>query len=138
MIVNLPYFRDLKEKHAREIINLLLERDEEFSVLAFTPAITFNPPLPENITSQFTEAIVFAIANYTLQSAHINENNFIFEAGFGEENIGSVVTIPLSNIIQITQNEIPLFINATATMPKEEKPKNPFANNPRNKRFLKD
>jgi hypothetical protein len=138
MIINLPYFRDLKEKHAKEIISLLLERDEPFSILAFTPEIRFDPELPEKIKEQFTEAIMFAIANYTLQSAHITEDNFIFEAGFGEENIGSVVTVPIGNIIQITQNEVPLFLNAAATMPKEEKPKNPFASNPRNKRFLKD
>ena len=138
MIINLPYFRDLKAKHATEILSVLLERNEPFSILAHLPAISFNPALPENITSQFTDAIIFAIANYTLESAHINDNNFIFEAGFGEENIGSVVTVPIENIIQITQEEIPLFINVTATLPKQEKPKNPFALNPRNKKFIKE
>ncbi|GAB6074556.1 hypothetical protein [Nautilia lithotrophica] len=138
MIVNLPYFRELKAKHAKEILMILLERDEPFSILAHLPAIEFNPPLPEHITKQFTEIIVFAIANYTLQSAHILDENFIFEAGFGEENIGSVVTVPIENIIQITQDEVPLFINAAATLPKEEKPKNPFAMNPRNKKFIKE
>jgi len=138
MIINLPYFRDLKEKHAKEILELLLQRDDEFSILANTKAITFDPPLPENITSLFTDVIVFAIANYTLQSAHIKDENFIFEAGFGEENIGSVVTVPLYSILQITEDEVPLFINASATLPKEEKPKNPFAMNPRNKKFIKD
>ena len=138
MIVNLPYFRELKAKHAKEILMILLERDEPFSILAHLPAIEFNPPLPEHITQQFTEIIVFAIANYTLQSAHILDENFIFEAGFGEENIGSVVSVPIENIIQITQDEVPLFINAAATLPKEEKPKNPFAINPRNKKFIKE
>jgi len=138
MIVSLPYFRELKTKHAFDILNILLERDEPFSILAHLPAITFEPELPEHITKQFTDIILFAIANYTLQSAHINEGNFIFEAGFGEENIGSVVSVPIENIVQITQNEVPLFINAAATLPKEEKPKNPFAANPRNRKFLKD
>ena len=138
MIINLPYFRDLKTKHATEILSVLLERNEPFSILAHLPAISFNPALPEHITSQFTDAIIFAIANYTLESAHINDNNFIFEAGFGEENIGSVVTVPIESIIQITQEEIPLFINVTATLPKQEKPKNPFALNPRNKKFIKE
>jgi len=138
MIINLPYFRDLKAKHATEILSVLLKENEPFTILAHLPAISFNPALPEHITSKFTEAIVFAIANYTLESAYINENNFIFEAGFGEENIGSVVTVPIDNIIQITQEEIPLFINITATLPKQEKPKNPFALNPRNKKFLKE
>ncbi|AZV46203.1 hypothetical protein C3L23_02620 [Nautilia sp. PV-1] len=138
MIVNLPYFREIKEQHAKDILMILLERDESFSVLAHTPAIKFDPELPKNITEQFTDVIIFAIANYTLQSAHISDDNFVFEAGFGEENIGSVVTVPISNIIQITQDEVPLFVNAAATLPKEEKPKNPFAANPRNKKFIKD
>ena len=138
MIINLPYFRDLKAKHATEILSVLLERNEPFNILAHLPAISFNPALPEYITSQFTDTIIFAIANYTLESAHINDNNFIFEAGFGEENIGSVVTVPIDSIIQITQEEIPLFINVTATLPKQEKPKNPFALNPRNKKFIKE
>jgi hypothetical protein len=128
----------LKTKHAKEILSLLLERDEPFSILAHLPEIDFNPVLPEKITSQFTDIILFAIANYTLQSAHLKENNFIFEAGFGEENIGSVVTVPIENILQISQDEVPLFINVTATLPKEEKPKNPFALNPRNEKFIKD
>ena len=136
--MNLPYFKELKANHAKEILTILLERDEPFSILAHLPAINFNPPLPKHITKQFTEIIVFAIANYTLQSAHISDDNFIFEAGFGEENIGSVVTVPVENIIQITQDEVPLFINAAATLPKEEKPKNPFAVNPRNKKFIKE
>jgi hypothetical protein len=138
MIVNLPYFREIKEQHAKDILMILLERDEPFSVLAHTPAIKFDPELPKNITEQFTDVIMFAIANYTLQSAHISDDNFVFEAGFGEENIGSVVTVPVSNIIQITQDEVPLFINAAATLPKEKKPKNPFAANPRNKKFIKE
>jgi len=138
MIVSLPYFRELKAKHAKDILMILLERDEPFSILAHTPTINFSPTLPQNITKQFTDVIMFAIANYTLQSAHISDNNFVFEAGFGEENIGSVVTVPIENIIQITQEEVPLFINASATLPKEEKPKNPFAMNPRNKKFIKE
>jgi hypothetical protein len=138
MIVNLPYFRELKAKHAKDILMILLERDESFSILAHTPTINFSPTLPQNITKQFTDVIMFAIANYTLESAHILDDNFIFEAGFGEENIGSVVTVPIESIIQITQEEIPLFINVTATLPKQEKPKNPFALNPRNKKFIKE
>ena len=137
MIINETFFRDLKAKHAKEILFALLEKNEPFAILAHLAAISFNPALPEHITSQFTDAIMFAIANYTLESSYINENNFIFEAGFGKENIGSVVTVPIDNIIQITQEEVPLFINVAATLPKQ-KPKNPFALNPRNKKFIKE
>jgi hypothetical protein len=138
MILNLPYFRDLKAKHAEEILTVLLQNDEEFSIICHREHIKFNPVLPEKITQHFTDAIVFAIANYTLQSSHILDGNLIFEAGFGEENIGSIVTVPLDSIIQIAQDDIPLFINTAATLPKEDKPKNPFAANPRNKKFIKE
>jgi len=138
MIINLPYFREIKTKHAKEILMLLLERDDSFSILAHLPSINFNPELPDHIKEQFTEIIHFAIANYTLQSAHISDENFIFEAGFGQENIGSVVTVPIENIVQISQEEVPLFINTAATLPKPQKPKNPFSVNPRNKKFIKE
>jgi len=129
-------FIQIKKEHAKEILSLLLNK-EEFSVIAYLKAISFNPTLPKHIMENFDEAILFILANYTLQSAHIKDDNLIFEAGFGKENFGSIVTIPLSNIIQIIQNNTPLFINPfantiTTTL------NNPFLQNPKNKKFLKN
>jgi len=136
--MNLEIINDLrviKLKHAKEILSLLLAKEYEFDILCVTDKVSFNPPLPEHITSAFGEMILFSLANYTLQSAKIENDNLIFEAGFGEENIGSVVSVPIKHILQITHNETPLFINITATF-EEPKPKNPFALNPRNKKFM--
>ena len=129
--------RPLKIKHAKEILSLLLSKQYEFDILCVTEKISFNPPLPEHIKSAFGEMILFSLANYTLSSATIENENLIFEAGFGEENIGSVVSVPINSIVQITHNETPIFINITATFEEPEpKTKNPFELNPRNKKFM--
>jgi len=138
--MNLEIINDLrpvKLKHAKEILSLLLSKQYEFDILCVTEKVSFNPSLPEHITSAFGEMIIFSLANYTLQSAKIENDNLIFEAGFGEENIGSIVTVPIKSIVQITHEETPIFINITATF-EEPKPKNPFELNPRNKKFMNE
>ncbi|QCI27827.1 hypothetical protein [Caminibacter pacificus] len=131
-------FRNLKEKHAKEILSFLLQKQEEFDILCAYRDIDFNPSLPKHISSQFKDVIIFSLANYTLSTAHFEGEKLVFEAGFGEENFGSVVSVPIETILQISQNDTPLFINVSASIPKpkEEKPKNPFALNPRNKKLL--
>ena len=130
-------FIQIKKEHAKEILYLLLDSKEEFSVVAYLQAISFNPTLPKHIMENFDEAILFILANYTLQSAHIKDDNLIFEAGFGKESFGSKVSIPLANIIQIIQNNTPLFINPFANIIVKT-PKNPFLQNPKNNKFLKN
>jgi len=129
--------RSIKLNHAKEILSLLLSKQYEFDILCITKKINFNPPLPKHITSTFGEMILFSLANYTLKSAKIENENLVFEAGFGEENIGSIVTVPIKSIVQITHKETPLFINITATF-EEPKPDNPFKLNPRNKKFMNE
>ena len=107
-------------------------------MLCVTEEVSFNPALPQHISSAFGDILLFSLANYTLQSAKIVGENLKFEAGFGEENFGSIVTVPIEYIIQITKNEAPLFVNIAATIPKPKKPKNPFALNPRNKKFMSE
>jgi hypothetical protein len=139
MIIENKEFQKIKEKHARELLFFLLDNADEFSILCNLEGIEFNPELPKEIKSAFKDVILFVLANYTLSSAKIEGKNLTFEAGFGEENFGSVVTVPIENIIQILQGETPLFINVAATLPKpkeKEPPKNPFMLNPRNKKFM--
>ena len=136
MVKNIEAFRNIKKHHAKEILTFLISENEEFDILCNTEEITFSPELPSHISSAFKEIILFSLANYTLSTAHIENENLVFEAGFGEENFGSIVTVPLDSIIQILKDEMPLFINITATIPKPKKPKNPFELNPRNKKFM--
>ena len=136
MVKNIEAFRNIKKHHAKEILTFLISENEEFDILCNTEEVTFSPTLPSHISSAFKEIILFSLANYTLSTAHIENENLVFEAGFGEENFGSVVNVPLDSIIQILKDEMPLFINITATMPKPKRPKNPFELNPRNKKFM--
>jgi len=138
MLKNLEAFREIKKRHANEILEFLLDEKEEFDILCVTSETDFNPKLPEHISSAFGDIILFSLANYTLQSAYIEKENLIFEAGFGEENFGSIVTVPIESILQIAKEEAPLFVNITASIPKPkpQKPKNPFEINPRNKKFM--
>ena len=138
MLKNIEEFREIKVKHAKEILSFLLREQEEFDLLCVTKEISFNPTLPQHISSAFGDILLFALANYTLQSTKIVGENLKFEAGFGEENFGSIVTVPIEYIIQITKNETPLFVNIAATIPKPKKAKNPFALNPRNKKFMNE
>lgn len=134
MIFESEKFSEIKVTHLKELLPFLLENAEEFNITCNLQNVEFNPELPPHIKNSFQNIILFVIAGYTKQSAHLDDKNLYFEAGFGEENFGSVVKVPLENIIQILIDETPAFINVGATLPK--KPKNPFALNPRNRKIL--
>ena len=136
MIIENKTFQEIKTKHAKELLEFLIPNVEEFSIICNLQNITFSPTLPEHIQKELKDIIVFVLANYTLSTAKIEGEYLIFEAGFGEENFGSIVKVPLENIIQILEDETPLFVNVAATLKKEEKAKNPFALNPRNQKFM--
>jgi hypothetical protein len=140
MVLENEEFRKIKEAHAKELLDFMLKNSEDFEIVCNTKEVSFNPELPKHISSAFGELIIFALANYTLQSAHFENDNLVFEAGFGEENFGSVVSVPIYAIVQITEQNAPLFINPAATLPKKEKEikENPFALNPRNQKFMRE
>ena len=123
-------FHKMMIKNINECINFLFEKGVEFGVLSNLKFTEFDPALPENITANFkSEVILFELANYTLQSAKIEDNALIFEAGFGEENFASVVKIPLFAIIQLTLENMPILINFSQPdleKLKREKSKNIF------------
>lgn len=64
-----------------------------------------------------------------------------FETGFGEENIGSILTVPYYTILQIIVEDKVIFINHTAAVDSFKSEKitrnsaDVFKNNPKNKRF---
>jgi hypothetical protein len=136
-------FSNLMRVHIQDIIELLLNRGEFFSILTNIHNVTFEPPLPEHISKNFKPITLFVIAEYTFESCSLDENFLYFEAGFGEENIGSLITIPLGSIVQIIIGETPVFINLSLEQNKEEKDNavkkstNIFLSNPENKKILK-
>jgi hypothetical protein len=138
-------FSKMMKRHMVDIISLLLDRGEFFSILTNIERVEFNPPLPPHILSSFKPITLFAIAEYTFESSELSEETLTFEAGFGAENIGSVVTVPLGSIVQILLEETPIYINLSLEQPENrrdrdkdiEKSTNIFLSNPENKDLLK-
>jgi hypothetical protein len=133
-------YKELVTKQAKEQIRYFLSSNTEFSIVVHMDnGVDFNPPLPEEISANFRDFTIFAIAGYTFKSAFIENNTLIFEAGFGAENIGAMVYIDMDRILQILIGDTPIFINITATAQKQEKKESfeVFASNPKNKKFFK-
>jgi len=101
--------------------------------------ITFSPQLPDEIMSGFKDIVIFAIAGYTLGSAFVENDILVFEAGFGRDNFGSIVKVDIDRIMQILVQDNPIFINLTATLPKQTSKDSldVFIKNPKNKKFFK-
>ena len=133
-------YRDLMAKQTKEQIMFLLQNSYEFSIVVnMDEGVDFNPELPEEISSSFRDFTIFAIAGYTFKSAFVKDDEFIFEAGFGSENIGAMVYVDIDRIVQILIGETPIFINPTAATPKQKQKDSfdVFAQNPKNKKFFK-
>lgn len=133
-------YKSLVEKQIKETILFLLEKNQEFSITANIEPITFTPELPKVIKDQMHKFSLFILSNYTYTTIQINNEYMTFEAGFGNENFGSVVKIPLYAIFQIIIDESILYINSVATVEKFNKDLkknsfNIFKNNPNNKKF---
>ena len=141
IIENIDY-KILVEKQIKETIFFLLEKNQEFSITANIEPVTFNPELPSVIKNQMHKFSLFTLSNYTYTTIQIDDEYMSFEAGFGNENFGSVVKIPLHAIFQIVVDESILYINSVATVDKFNKDLkknsfNVFKSNPNNKKFDK-
>lgn len=142
-------FARLMKKHIEELIVLFFQKEQNFGILCKIEDITFNPELPEDINSEFRPLTLFFLAGYTFETARIEDDMLIFEAGFGSENFGSVVTVPLLSILQIIIDETPVLINLAVEKKEKEKKAeevdedgvknsmNSFLSNPENSKFLK-
>ncbi len=133
-------YKNLVEKQIKENVLFLLEKKQEFSITANIQPISFTPELPKVIKDQMHKFSLFTLSNYTYTTVQIDDNYICFEAGFGNENFGSVVKIPLYAIFQIIIDESILYINSVATVEKfnsdlKKNSFNIFKNNPNNKKF---
>ncbi len=139
-IIENEEYKDLVESQIKENILFLLEKNQEFSITANIEPVTFNPELPSVIKNQMHKFSLFTLSNYTYTTIQIDDEYMSFEAGFGNENFGSVVKIPLHAIFQIVVYESILYINSVATVDKFNKNLkknsfNVFKSNPNNKKF---
>ena len=104
-------FALLMKQHILDMLGFLFDKEQNFGILCKVEDVSFNPELPEYMQEGFAPLTLFFLAGYTYESAYIDGENVIFEAGFGSENFGSVVTVPLLSIMQIIVDETPIFIN---------------------------
>ena len=137
-------FSELMVFHQRDIIEMLLQKGVFFSILTHIDEITYEPMLPQEIIQDFKPITLFVISEYTFESCSLDEENLYFEAGFGHQNVGSYVTVPLNSIVQIVLEDTPIFINLSLRQVKKEKSTNVkkstniFLANPENRDFIKD
>ena len=136
-------FSELMVFHQRDIIEMLLSKGMFFSILTHIDEIIYEPLLPAEISDNFKPITLFVISEYTFESCSVDDDNLYFEAGFGHQNVGSYVTIPLNSIVQILLEDTPIFINLAIRQKKKEKDTsietstNIFLSNPKNKDFVK-
>lgn len=97
--------RLLNNKHCIEYLQFLSKNHLSFNLLCERDAIDFSPKLPKEIHEKFGALVLFVLAGYTLESLMIDTQSVQFEAGFGPNNIGSVVQVKLPGIIQILIKE---------------------------------
>ncbi len=97
--------RLLNNKHCVEYLQFLSKNHLSFNLLCERDAIDFSPKLPKEIHEKFGSLVLFVLAGYTLESLMIDTQSVQFEAGFGPNNIGSVVQVELPGIIQILIKE---------------------------------
>lgn len=137
-------FKDLISSQVKSTLEFLLQKDQEFSVTVNIQATTFDPELPKAIKDQLQNFSLFTLTNYTYTTIKVTDEFMSFEAGFGAENFGSVVKVPLHSVFQIVIDESILFLNPVATVDKFNKANTDedkrdsmsvFKSNPNNKKF---
>ncbi|WP_456453007.1 hypothetical protein [Hydrogenimonas sp.] len=139
-------FQEMMEAHIKDMLAYFLENEQPFGLLCNLEYVTFDPPLPEEIGENLNEVTLFMIAGYTFESFEFDEHTLFFEAGFGAQNFGSVVSMPILAVLQLLVEETPILINMARPMLdykekiQEDGVKSSlesFLSNPENRKFLK-
>ena len=141
-------YMTMMRKHIQELLIFLFEQEQNFGILCKIEHLDFEPELPEHIRNEFRPMTLFFLAGYTFETARLEDDLLVFEAGFGEENVGSFVRVPLLSIMQIIVDETPIFVNLSS--PSEVASNHPpksengvensmasFLSNPENQKFVK-
>ncbi|HHD79495.1 MAG TPA: hypothetical protein ENK90_01405 [Epsilonproteobacteria bacterium] len=151
MTINLfqtPEYRTIMVQHIAQTIGYLFEKNQDFSIACEVKHITFMPELPQDIKETFHDTVLFVLGGYTFESAGLDTDYLTFEAGFGEENFGSTVSVPILAIQQLFVGDNPIILNLAKPLSDIEKQKKPVSpkkssmeallNNPENKKLLKN
>jgi len=143
-------FAKMMKRNMQELMILFFQKEQNFGILCKIEDVSFNPPLPDEMLADFRSLTLFFLAGYTFETARLEDDMLIFEAGFGSENFGSVVSVPLLSILQVIVDETPVMINLAVESQEpfveseenvdEKGVKNSmasFLSNPENSKFLK-
>ncbi|MGL2559880.1 hypothetical protein ACOWON_06730 [Helicobacter pylori] len=133
--------RLLNNKHCVEYLQFLSKNHLSFNLLCERDAIDFSPKLPKEIHEKFGTLVLFVLAGYTLESLMIDAQSVQFEAGFGPNNIGSVVQVKLPGIIQILikeKNENAVLFNRCDSLELFHKEEPPFQDPKKDERESKE
>ncbi|EOH2438319.1 hypothetical protein ACLWIA_000796 [Campylobacter jejuni] len=129
------------QKHCYEVISHLIEENIEFSIVANTNFIDFNPELPKELDVKQNPYALFALGGYTFESIQLNKDFIQFHAGFGNDDFDSFVKVDLGAITQIQIENSISFVNFSLYKREDsknlQKSKNIFLNNPKNKDIFK-
>jgi hypothetical protein len=138
-------FKELMQEHILKTIEYMFNANQEFGIACEVSDVHFAPELPSEIGSSLPEITLFMLANYSFESATLDEDFLSFEAGFGSENFGALVQIPLLAIKQLFVGEYPILMNVASC--KEEVVKeeiieevdsmSALLNNPENAKLLR-
>jgi len=140
-----PIFSHEMKRHVKKTLEILLQNGTNFSILTNVAEISFEPDLPEEISSTFKPITMFVLAGYTFESCVVDEWGISFEAGFGSDNYGSLVSVPLLSVLQVIVDETPILINLSVEVEERPKPTSKgvkrsmeaLLSNPENEKLLK-
>ena len=138
-------YNELMKEHIYATVEYMFENDQEFGVACEISNVSFEPNLPSNLKESLPEVTLFMLANYSFETANIDTEYLSFEAGFGAENFGAIVHIPLLAVKQVFVDEYPILINVASVddVIEKEEEKAPInsmealLNNPENAKLLK-
>ena len=136
-------YKELMQNHILATIEYLFDANQEFGVACEISAVGFSPDLPSELHESLPEITLFMLANYSFETASVDQHYLSFEAGFGPDNFGALVQIPLLAIKQLFVDEYPILLNITTSHEiKEEKIEeidsmSALLNNPENAKLLK-
>lgn len=149
-LINDSDFAKVMRKNIQDLVVHLFEEENNFGILCNIEDVEFSPELPEDIVSQFHSMTLFYLAGYTFDTAKIENDFLVFEAGFGADNFGSIVHVPLLSIVQVVIDDQPILINLAKYKKQEpqktsetldekgvENSMNIFLSNPENSKFIK-
>ena len=140
-------YKELMKEHIYATVEYLFDKNQEFGIACETSNVSFQPALPQDLRNSLPEVTLFMLANYSFETASIDTQYISFEAGFGADNFGALVHVPLLAVKHLYVDEYPVLINvATVNLENEEEGNDEkestdsmaiLLNNPENAKLLK-